>query len=246
MKKKLVSLVLLLAFSTSASAADNLYAQNYKAQNTSNLVSLQANPDTKMYVSNHKDDDNISMLESGYDMMGTSGFEAGEVPADLALQHGKAIKADTVLVYSKYGSAKTAASKIAVIKESAKKNGGIVDPKDMVDEPTQYKYFASYWAKLPPPLLGVHIIKLVPKNIEDEDKAAAANNGLKILAVIKDSPADKAGLMRGDVLYKIGTTVLNKPEELSPAVRQLQGKTVAIEYAREGAKAITTAQINQR
>ena len=246
MKNKLVSLVLLLAFSTSASAADNLYAQNYKAQNTSNLVSLQANPDTKMYVSNHKDDDNISMLESGYDMMGTSGFEAGEVPADLALQHGKAIKADTVLVYSKYGSAKTAASKIAVIKESAKKNGGIVDPKDMVDEPTQYKYFASYWAKLPPPLLGVHIIKLVPKNIEDEDKAAAANNGLKILAVIKDSPADKAGLMRGDVLYKIGTTVLNKPEELSPAVRQLQGKTVAIEYAREGAKAITTAQINQR
>ena len=246
MKNKLVSLVLLLAFSASTSAADNLYAQNYKAQNTSNLVSLQANPDTKMYVSNHKDDDNISMLESGYDMMGTSGFEAGEVPADLALQHGKAIKADTVLVYSKYGSAKTAASKIAVIKESAKKNGGIVDPKDMVDEPTQYKYFASYWAKLPPPLLGVHIIKLVPKNIEDEDKAAAANNGLKILAVIKDSPADKAGLMRGDVLYKIGTTVLNKPEELSPAVRQLQGKTVAIEYAREGAKAITTAQINQR
>jgi hypothetical protein len=246
MTNKLASLMLLLVFSASASAADNLYAQNYKAQNTANLVSLQANPDTKMYVSNHKDDDNISMLESGYDMMGTSGFEAGEVPAELALQHGKAIKADTVLVYSKYGSAKTAASKIAVIKESAKKNGGVVDPKDMVDEPTQYKYFASYWAKLPPPLLGVHIIKLVPKNTDDEDKAAAANNGLKILAVIKDSPAEKAGLMRGDVLYKIGATVLNKPEELSPAVRQLQGQNVAIEYARDGAKAITTAQINKR
>ncbi len=246
MINKLASLLCLLVFSASTSAADNLYAQNYKAQNTSNLVSLQANPDTKMYVSNHKDDDNISMLENGYDMMGTSGFEAGEVPAEFALQHAKAIKADTVLVYSKYGSAKTAASKIAVIKESAKKNGGVVDPKDMVDEPTQYKYFASYWAKLPPPLLGVHIIKLVPKNIDDEDKAAAANNGLKILAVIKDSPAEKAGLMRGDVLYKIGATVLNKPEELSPAVRQLQGQTVAIEYAREGAKAITTAQINQR
>ena len=245
MKNNLISLVLLLVFSASASAADNLYAQNYKAQNTSNLVSLQANPDTKMYVSNHKDDDNISMLESGYDMMGTSGFEAGEVPADLALQHGKAIKADTVLVYSKYGSAKTAASKIAMIKESAKKNGGMVDPKDMVDEPTQYKYFASYWAKLPPPLLGVHIIKLTPKNSGHDDNATATNNGLKILAVIKGSPAEKAGLMRGDVLYKIGATVLNKPEALSPAVRQLQGQTVAIEYARDGAKAITTAQINQ-
>jgi PDZ domain len=246
MINKLAGLVFLMTISANTLAAENLYAQNYKAQNTGNLASLQANPDTKMYVSNHKDEDNISMLEKGYDMMGTSGFEAGDVPADLALQHGRAIKADTVLVYSKYGSAKTAASKISAIKESAKKNGGEVDLNDLQDEPTQYKYFASYWAKLPPPLLGVHIIKLVPKNLDDDEKAAAANNGLKILAVIKDSPAEKAGLMRGDVLYKIGTTVLNKPEELSPAVRQLQGQSALIEYERDGAKAITTAKINQR
>ena len=36
-------------------AAENLYEKNYKAQNTGNLVSLQASPDSKMYVSNHKD-----------------------------------------------------------------------------------------------------------------------------------------------------------------------------------------------
>lgn len=247
MQNKLASLVFLMAMSIQAQAAENLYAKNYKAQNSGNLMSLEANPDTKIYVSNHKDEDNISMLEKGYDMMGTSGFEAEDVPADHALQHGKAIKADTVLVYSKYGSAKTAASKISAIKESAKKNGGEVDPNDLQDEATQYKYFASYWAKLPTPLLGVHIIKLIPKTVdEDVKKATVANNGLKVLAVIKDSPADKAGLMRGDVLYKIGATSLNKPEELSPAVRQLQGQTVPIEYERDGAKAVTTAKINQR
>ncbi|HAE99726.1 MAG TPA: PDZ domain-containing protein, partial [Methylophilaceae bacterium] len=43
-------------------AAENLYEQNYKAQSTYPLASLQANPETKMYVSNHKEDDNISML----------------------------------------------------------------------------------------------------------------------------------------------------------------------------------------
>lgn len=247
MQNKLASLVFLMAMSANTLAAENLYAKNYKAQNTGNLVSLEPNPDTKMYVSNHKDEDNISMLEKGYDMMGTSGFEAGDVPADNALQHGKAIKADTVLVYSKYGSAKTAASKISAIKESAKKNGGEVDPNDLQDEATKYKYFASYWAKLPTPLLGVHIIKLVPKNLDDEEKKAAeAASGLKVLAVIKDSPADKAGLVRGDVLYKIGSTTLIKPEDLSPAVRQLQGQTVAIEYERNGSKAVTTAKINQR
>lgn len=247
MQSKLASLVFLMAVSANAMAVENLFAKNYKAQNSGNLVSLEANPDTKMYVSNHKEEDNISMLEQGYDMIGTSGFEAGDVPAELALEHGRAIKADTVLVYSKYGSAKTADSKISAIKESAKKNGGEVDPNDLQDESTQYKYFASYWAKLPTPLLGVHIIKLVPKNLdEDEKKAAEAASGLKVLAVIKDSPADKAGLVRGDVLYKIGSTNLIKPEDLSPAVRQLQGQTVPIEYEREGAKAVTMAKINQR
>ncbi len=247
MQIKLASLVFLIAISANAWADENLYAQNYKAQNTSNLVSLEANPDTKIYVSNHKDEDNISMLEKGYDMMGSSGFEAGNVPAELALQHGRAIKADTVLVYTKHGSAKTAASRISAIKESAKKNGGEADPNDLQDEPTKYKYFASYWAKLPTPLLGVHIIKLIPKTVdEDVKKATVANNGLKVLAVIKDSPADKAGLVRGDVLHKVGAIALNKAEDLSPAVRQLQGQTVPIEYERDGAKAITTVKINQR
>ena len=229
-------------------AAENLFEKNYKAQNNGNLVSLQANPDTKMYVSNHNDEDNISMLENGYDMMGSSGFSSGEVPADLALQHAKAIKADTVLVYTKFGSAKTAASKIAVIKEAAKKNGGVVEDKDLKEDPTQYDYYASYWAKMPAPLLGVHIIKLVVV-VEDEEEAAAnkkINTGLKILAVIKDSPADKAGLKRGDTLYKIADVELNKPEELSPLVRKLQGQNVAIEYERGGNKNIAKAQINTR
>ncbi len=227
-------------------AADvNLYQQNYKAQNTGNLVSMQANPDTKMYVSNHKDEDNISMLESGYDMMGTSGFEAGEVPAELALQHAKAIKADTVLVYSKYGSAKATVSKMQLIKEAAKKGGGEVDQKDLVEEPTQYKYYASYWAKLPAPLLGVHIIKLVPRKMDDTEQVVE-NKGLKVLAVIKGSPAENAGLKRGDVLLKLSDTELNKPEEFSALVRKYQGKNVAIEYEREGNKATANAQINSR
>ncbi len=227
-------------------AAENLFEKNYQAQNTGNLVSLQASPDTKMYVGNHKDEDNISMLESGYDLIGSSGFEAGNVMAELALQHAKTIKADAVLVYQKYGLAKTAASKIAVIKEAAKKNGGVVEDKDLKDEPTQYNYYASYWAKLPAPLLGVHIIKLV---LVAEDEAEAATNkkintGLKILAVIKDSPADKAGLKRGDTLYKIAEVELNKPEELSNVVRKHQGQNVAIEYERGGNKNIAKAQIN--
>lgn len=245
MQKILLGLMLALLFSLQAFAADNPYEKNYKAQNTSGLVSLQAKPDTKMYVSNHKDKDNISMLENGYDMMGTTGFEAGEVPAELALQHGKAIKADTVLVYTKYGAALTAASKIDTYKEAAKTNGGEIDEKDLIEDDVKYKYFASYWAKLPPPLLGVHVIKLA-RPAEEEGQQKQELEGLNVLAVIKGSPAEAAGIERGDTLLKLNDAKLNKAEELAKVVRQYQGKNVTIAYERDGEAKTTQATINKR
>jgi len=233
--------VLALIVSTFASADENLYAKNYKAQNAYGLTSAQASPDTKMYVSNHKEEDNISMLENGYDMMGSSGFEGGDVPADLALQHGKTIKADVVLVYSKYGSAKSASSKMEMIREAVK-SGKSLTEKDMASEPTVYKYYASYWAKLPTPTLGVHVIKLVPKS-GDPDQATDVP-GLQLLAVIKESPAAKAGLIRGDRLLKLNNVVLEKPEDLTSTVRQLKGKVVSIQFVRDDVEQTATAQLN--
>jgi hypothetical protein len=245
MQKILLGLMLTLLCNLQAFAADNPYEKNYKAQNTGGLASLQANPDTKMYVSNHKDKDNIHMLENGYDMMGTTGFEAGEVPAEMALQHAKAIKADTVLVYTKHGAALTAASKIDTYKEAAKKNGGEIDEKDLIEDDVKYKYFASYWAKLPPPLLGVHVIKLA-RSADEENQQKQLLKGLNVLAVVKGSPAEAAGIMRGDMLLKLNNTELNKAEELAKVVREYQGKQVEVEYERDGVKATTKAQINTR
>ncbi len=225
-------------------ASVNLYAKNYKEQNGYQLKSQNANPDTKMYVSNHKEDDNISMLEKGYDMMGSSGFDAENVPADLALQHGKNIKADTVLVYSKYGSTKTPHGKMELIKEAAK-NGGEIDAKDLADEAIQYQYYASYWAKLPMPLLGVHVIKLV-KAASNEDKQAMGDRGLKIIAVIQESPASKAGVVKGDNLLKIGDIELAKADDLFAAVKRYAGQTVAVEFLHNDSLVKTTVALNSR
>jgi len=240
MIKKLLILSILAFVMQLAQAAENLYEKSYKAQNNGGLQSSQANPDTKMFVSNHKDDDNITMLESGYDLMGASDFEAGSVLPELALQHAKSIKADTVLVYSKYASKKSELSKIEAIKQAAKTTGEI-DESVLKDNEEQYKYHASYWAKLPMPLLGVHVIKLKPAGEDTKPE-----DGLKVLAVIKDSPAAKANLLRGDVLRKIGDIELQKPEELSAAARQYQGKTVEITYERDGESASTKATLNSR
>jgi hypothetical protein len=222
---------------------ENPYEKNYKVQNSSQLKSLQPNPDTKIYVSNHKEEDNISMLEKGYDMMGSSGFGGGDVAADLALQHGKNIKADTVLVYSKYGSSKTAESKMQAIKE-ALKNKGEVTEQDLAKDTTNYQYYASYWAKLPPPLLGVHIIKLKQKANPRADTEAKEINGLKVIAVVNDSPAAKAAIARGDTLLKIGEFALEKPEDLFAAVKRYAGQNVPVVLQRGEENLTTTVALN--
>jgi hypothetical protein len=221
----------------------NLYAKNYQSQNQNQLKSQSASPDTKMYVSNHKDDDNISMLESGYDLIGSSSFKGVDgVAVDGALQHGKAIKADTVLVYRKYSSAKTASGKIELYREAAK-HGGEIDAKDLVDEPTEYQYYASYWAKLPMPLLGVHVVKLV-KVPSDEDEKRVEQPGLKIIAVIKDSPAAKANIEKGDALLKIADVELAKADDLFGAVKRYSGQTVDVVLHRGDEDVKTTVTLN--
>ena len=231
-------------FAHSLYAAENPYEKNYRAQNGSNLKSMNPAPDTKMYVSNHKDEDNISMLESGYDMMGTSGFDATDTPADLALQFGKTVKADTVLVYSKYGSTKTSASKLQLIKEAAKR-GGEIDAKDLEEPAIEYQYYASYWAKLPMPLLGVHIIKLKPMADPDSDVKPVDDKGLNIIAVIKDSPAAKAGIVKGDVLLKIGDVDLVKPDDLFAAVRRYAGQSVNVQFLHQANEQTVSVAINK-
>ena len=246
MIKKILVLLFLSLIAQLDFAAENLYEKNYKGQNAGGLSSLQTSPETKMYVSNHKDDDNISMLEKGYDMMGSSGFQAGDVPAELALQHAKSIKADTVLVYTKYASKASGINKLQAIKEAAKTTGE-VDASVLKKDEEQYQYYASYWAKLPTPLLGVHVVKLVrAADPQDDDVKREEVQGLKVLAVIKDSPADKAGLHKADTIKKIGDVAVNKPEDLFVAVKQYQGKAVDISYMRDDETAVTKAILNSR
>jgi len=176
------------------------------------------------------------MLEEGYDMIGSSGFSAEEASPDLALQHGKTIKADRVLLYKKYDSAKVIGSKLDLVREAAK-TGRELDEEELIEEPTKYAFYASYWAKLPAPTFGVHVIKLklnTNTNPADETKMIEELPGLKIIAVINDSAAAKASIKRGDTLLKMGDVTLNKVEDLFAAVKKYKGQEVVVELERNG------------
>lgn len=224
-------------------ANENPYAQHYKKQNSNELRSLQAQPETKIFVGKHKDEDNITMLQDGYDLMGTSGFSATNVSSDLALQHARSLNADIVMVYQKYESAAAPSSKLQLIKEAAKK-GGEIEAKDWEEKPAQYHYYASYWAKLPTPLFGVHVVKLKQSN--KEEGSVKELPGLKVIAVIKASPAFNGGLQRGDSLLKFGELSLNTPEDLFAAVKRYAGQKVPVIFQRGDEEMTQQIQLNVR
>lgn len=244
----LVGCLSLLCLAPIANAADdaiNLYEKNFKAQNQQQLKSQNPNPDTKIFVGKKQGDDNISMLESGFDLIGTSGFTAKEISPDSALAFGKQLKADQVLVYSKEAK-KPKKSKIEFIKEAAKK-GGEIELKDLEEE-KEYDYYASYWAKLPMPLFGVHLIKLneVSQEPETGEIKKVAQKGLKLIAVIQESPAAKAGILRGDSLLKMGDADMNKPDDLFAAVKKYQGQTVPVKVLRGEQEMTMDVALNSR
>lgn len=227
-----------------ARADDNPYALNYQTQQKG-LVSQQAAPETLMFSGKKKDEDNISMLENGFDLMGVSAFKAPDLSPTLGVAHGKAIKADQILVYVKQAASKTPASQMQFYKEAIKK-GQVLTEKDVVVEKKEFDYIATYWAKLPPPALGVHMVKLVPqKDLDEEERAEAKQGaqGLKILAVIHDSPAEQAGIMRGDQLLSINENKLNKPEDLFAQISKLRGKTIPMTLLRNGEKNTVTVTL---
>jgi hypothetical protein len=238
--KKILALLVVGFWMQLAMAADNPYALNYKAQNNNNLHSMQATPDTQIFAGTKKSEDNIRMLEDGYDLMGAAEFESHRVMPDLALQYGKEIRADRVLVYGDLAAQQMSISSLHLIKEAAKTTHEI-DPevlKQQSDEES-YRYYASYWAKLPTPILGVHVIKLKPAG-----EGAQPLDGLKVLAVIKDSPAAKAGIQRGDQLLAINQTPLQDPAELSEQVRHFKGQQVSLKILRDDEEKTLNARLN--
>ncbi len=219
-----------LCHTLTAKADDNPYTMSYQAQNQGGLHSINTQVEPEIFMGKQREDDNISMLENGYDLMGFSGFESEEIAPELAVAQARKILADRVLVYVKKAGRPTPAATLEVIKEAARKGTALTE-KDVAADPKKFIYYASYWAKLPPSILGVHVIKLIPKSdlAQDEKKdAKLESQGVRILAVIHGSAAEKAGVLRGDQLLKIQSENINDAANLSSVVRKLRGQTVTL------------------
>jgi serine protease Do len=82
--------------------------------------------------------------------------------------------------------------------------------------------------------LGVYIQKLTPQIAEQFGLPEKAK-GVLVGDVVKDSPAEKAGIKRGDVITKVNREEVNSPEELQDKIRSIKiGEKANIEISRNG------------
>ena len=155
-----------------------------------------------------------------------------------------------VFVYDRKMNEMTRSARLRQIHDEMKKdnkgekNAVIEITEADLDKNSKFEFYATYWAKLPQPIFGVHVIQLVRKNSDTKEKQKEP--GLKVIAVIKDSPAFKAGIEKGDVVLKLNDLNVDSPEDFSKVVQKNQGTKVSIKYIRDDEEKIATAELNKR
>ena len=234
-------------FSTNLIAEENSFEKNYVLQSPEGFKSFEQMPNTKIMRGWDKDTDNVMMLENGYDFMGFSGFVSTNIPPSVALEHGKKIKADLILIYdrqinegdraSQFKQARRKAIEEKRVKDFGKVTEIEITEDDLVDPNVMYDFYASYWVKLPKPTFGTHFIELG----KGENRENA--EGVQVIAVIKDSAAAKAGILRNDSITSINGQKVTTPDELISLIRKHKGSDIDVGYMRNGKSSVTVASI---
>jgi S1-C subfamily serine protease len=91
------------------------------------------------------------------------------------------------------------------------------------------------------PYLGIHMITLNPelrKELNQEQQLGfqvAENEGVLVVRVVNDSPAQKAGFKPGDIILKVGGQAVTKAVEVQEQVELSSiGETLSVEIIRNG------------
>jgi len=94
------------------------------------------------------------------------------------------------------------------------------------------------------PWLGVYTQALTS---ELRDGLGAPRGGVLVNRVVVDSPADRAGLRKGDVILSVNSRSVDSPGELSEIVGSLRsGQTVSLRISRDGERQTLSARLAAR
>ncbi|MCL2760762.1 MAG: PDZ domain-containing protein [Desulfuromonadales bacterium] len=234
--KVTVALLMLLAAGCTM-ILGNDFAKSY--HDRTGGIDITINPDVVPYYGEPKliksegnanaIEDNQRMLDDGYLFLGFSSFN------DMmwwnygnAVSHGKDIHAEIVICcYSRYTNTV---------------EYDYTDVDGTYHSTALYDFYASYWAKLKPLILGVQVNDLS----NEQQKELNSNKGVAVIAVMKDSPAFRADLLKGDIIRKIGDINLYDVQTFQYAEQKYKGQKVNVIFMRDGMETEKEIEFNKR
>jgi len=117
----------------------------------------------------------------------------------------------------------------AALEQAKKLNAAFVVLYDhRVDDSSEFG--AKYWVKTKPRILGAICVAL-PGTRKSE---VPHESGVLVFAVVRDSPASRAAIRRGDVITRIGTDEVPDVPSYKRLIDRYAGQEVSIEFVREG------------
>ena len=197
------------------------------------------------------------MWENGYFLIGESSFNSGEVKLNGALLQAKRVHAEIVAVYSNYTNTESGSVPLTLPSTQTSQTNvyGNVDGANFYGtgqtttygsttqyipyNTRRYEYHALYWVKHIHPALGVLTVDLT----QTERQRFGSNKGVRVNIVMKDSPAWKADILKGDIITKIEGTEIENLQDFTTKIRSFLGKSVAIEFYRNSARLVKSIKL---
>jgi hypothetical protein len=251
--------ILLGAFFIVSSCAQNHFSQFYHDRTggvdvttMESVVLPDPNKKPILYTGNDPERDRIKMLEDGYIMMGFSSFNAGNVNKNDVFIQANKVRASVIVLYSDYTNTVSGTIPLTLpdtqtsttnIYGSINSSAGYgtysgtgtttthgTKPTFIPYSVRRYDYGASYWIKTKSVRIGTFVVDM------DADTRAKieSNKGLLIDVVVKNSPAYKADIFRGDILKKIGSVDIYSTEDFQTALETYAHQSVTVVIYRSG------------
>lgn len=225
-----------------------------------------ANEQVHILRGNNLEQDGIAMLQNGFFYLGSSSFNGRAFSPDLAIEQAKNVGASTVVVYSRYLSTVTGNIPLVLPAPpttattstqgtiygsggtatfSGTSNTTFSGGTTTYNIPYQvdrYDQAATYWAKGRTPVCGVYV-----RDLNDgERRHLQRNRGAVVIAVLKNSPAFLADILRGDVIVRVAGNEIAGSQDLLDLLAQYAGKEVLIEIERDSGPKDITLKLNPK
>ncbi|MGC3998975.1 MAG: PDZ domain-containing protein [Anaeromyxobacter sp.] len=169
--------------------------------------------------------------------------KAGVKPGDVITQlNGKPLDSAGALTRSVALVAPGQAAKLTLVRENGQTQQVEVRvaarPEDEVAAveagPGQQDEDAA--GQQPTPKLGVSLAKLTPELAQELGLTGA--EGVVVLNVVEDGPADRAGLGRGDLITEVNRKAVKTPEDVKALIGKMKDGEMALLRVRRGVDAV--------